>query len=88
MNSSKVGKGTSKVEVTNISPHGVWIFIDNKEYFMPFEKFPWFRDGKVREIMEVECLHNDHLYWPKLDIDLTIDRLENPDRYPLIYRLG
>jgi len=88
MNSSKVGTSTSKVEVTNISSHGVWIFIENKEYFMPFEKFPWFKEGKVHEIMEVEYLHSYHLYWPKLDIDLTIDRLENPDQYPLVYRTG
>ena len=88
MKSSKVGKSTSKVEVTNISPHGVWIFIGNKEYFMPFEKFPWFKEGKVHEITEVEYLHGYHLYWPKLDIDLTIDRLENPDQYPLVYRTG
>ncbi|MGM0531664.1 MAG: DUF2442 domain-containing protein [Bacteroidota bacterium] len=88
MNSSKVGKSTSKVEVTNISPHGVWIFIEDKEYFIPFEKFPWFKEGKVHEIMEVEYLHSYHLYWPKLDIDLTIDRLENPDQYPLVYRTG
>ena len=75
-----------KVEITNISPHGIWIFIEGKEYFMPFEKFPWFKEGKVHEIMEVELLHGYHLYWPKLDIDLTIERLENPDKYPLVYR--
>ena len=88
MNSSKVGKSTSQVEVTNISPHGIWIFIEDTEFFMPFEKFPWFKEGKVHEILEVECLHGYHLYWPKLDIDLTVDRLENPDNYPLVYRAG
>ena len=86
MSSSGSWQRPSKVEVTNISPHGIWIFIEGKEYFMPFEKFPWFREGKVHEIMDVELLHGYHLYWPKLDIDLTIERLENPDKYPLVYR--
>ena len=86
MNLSKVGKSTSEAEITNISPHGIWIYIENKEYFIPFEKFPWFEDGKINEIMEVEILHGYHLYWPKLDIDLSIDQLENPDDYPLVYR--
>ncbi len=86
MNLSKVGKSTSKTEITNISPHGIWIYIENKEYFIPFEKFPWFEDGKINEIMEVEILHGYHLYWPKLDIDFSIDQLENPDDYPLVYR--
>lgn len=86
MSSSEVGKRISKVEVTNISPHGIWIFIEGREYFMPFEKFPWFKEGKVYEVMDVELLHGYHLYWPQLDIDLTIERLENPDNYPLVYR--
>jgi hypothetical protein len=28
-------------------------------------------------------LHGFHLYWPELDIDLEIDNLENPEKYPL-----
>mgnify|MGYP006289369053 CR=1 FL=1 len=86
MNSSKVGKDTSKIEVTNISPHGLWIYIKNKEYFIPFDKFPWFKEGKIHEVMDVKYLHEDHLYWPALDVDLTIDQLENPHDYPLIYK--
>lgn len=87
MNLSKVGRSTSGAEITNISPHGIWIYIENNEYFIPFEKFPWFENGKIHEIMEVEFLHGHHLYWPKLDIDLSIDQLENPDDYPLVYRM-
>mgnify|MGYP006289309617 CR=1 FL=1 len=88
MSSSEAGKSISRVEVTNISPHGIWMFIDDNEYFLPFEKFPWFKEGKIHEILEVQLLHGYHLYWPSLDVDLTIDRLENPDDYPLVYRSG
>lgn len=28
------------LEVTNISEHGFWLFIDDKEYFLPFKQFP------------------------------------------------
>jgi len=28
-------------------------------------------------------LHGFHLYWPDLDVDLEIDNLENPEKYPL-----
>jgi len=28
-------------------------------------------------------LHGYHLYWPELDVDLEIDNLENPEKYPL-----
>jgi hypothetical protein len=28
-------------------------------------------------------LHGYHLYWPDLDVDLEIDNLKNPEKYPL-----
>jgi hypothetical protein len=37
--------GISAVEVTNVSQHGLWLLIHEKEIFLPFEKFPWFRMG-------------------------------------------
>ncbi|WKZ20216.1 MAG: hypothetical protein QY310_06530 [Candidatus Jettenia sp. CY-1] len=35
--------------------------------------------------MEVELFHNNHLRWEKLDIDLEIESLIDPDKYPLVY---
>ena len=70
--------------VLNISPHGFWLLIDEKEYFLAFEDFPWFRDAKVSEISEVTLLNREHLYWEKLDIDLTLNMIKDPSRYPLI----
>jgi hypothetical protein len=37
------GTATSQAEVTNISPHGFWLLIDERELFLPFEGYPWFR---------------------------------------------
>jgi hypothetical protein len=28
-------------------------------------------------------IHGYHLHWPDLDVDLEIDNLENPEKYPL-----
>lgn len=88
MNSSKVGQSISKPEITNISKHGIWIYVVEKEYFIPFDKFPWLKEGKLYDLMEVELFNGYHLHWPKLDIDLTINQIENPDQYPLIYKAG
>jgi hypothetical protein len=30
----------------------------------------------------------DHLYWPSLDIDLSVESLDRPHRYPLRSRVG
>jgi len=45
--SAKAGKGTSKAEVLNVSPHGFWLFAAGREHFLDFDEFPWFREASV-----------------------------------------
>ena len=54
MNSLAPGKNTSAVEVTNISAHGVWILARDKELFISYDDFPWFKDQTVKSITNVE----------------------------------
>jgi len=77
------GTDTSGAEVTNISRHGFWILVDERELFMPFEEFPWFRNATVGAILNVERRARHHLRWPELDVDLALESIEHPDRYPL-----
>ncbi len=86
MKSALRGKPTSKVEVANVAPGGFWLLLDERELFLPFKKFPWFRDATIREITTVERPSAHHLYWPELDIDLAVDSIERPDRFPLVSR--
>jgi hypothetical protein len=81
------GTTTLQADVTNISQHGFWLLVDNREYLLPFDHFPWFREAPVHEILNVERPRPDHLHWPDLDVDLTIDSIEHPDRYPLKARV-
>ena len=83
MSSVPLGTSTSAAEVTNISRHGVWILVDERELFMSFEDFPWFRNAPVDSVLKLERPQPHHLYWPELDIDLTVDSIENPPKYPL-----
>lgn len=84
MKSATRGRSTSQVEVTNVSPHGFWLFVGEQELFVPFRDFPWFREASIRQISHVERPSAHHLYWPDLDIDLAVDSLTHPDRYPLV----
>ena len=84
MKSKPLGKNTSGVEVTNISQHGFWILLEERELFVPFSKFPWFRNATIDWILKVEMPHPRHLYWPELDIDLAVESIEHPERFPLI----
>jgi hypothetical protein len=79
-----VGPSTSPAEVTNVSPHGFWLFVGERELFVPFNQFPWFREASVREITNVQLPSPHHLYWPDLDIDLAVDSIEHPEKYPLV----
>jgi len=86
MKSSTRGADTSPIEVSNIDQFGLWVLVQNKEYFLPYDDFPWFRNATVDQILKVELLHQDHLYWPALDVDLCVDNLAEPGKFPLIYR--
>jgi hypothetical protein len=84
MKSLRNGKSTLKPEVVNVSEHGFWLFWKGREYFMPFAKFPWFKDTTISQISDVEILHGEHLYWPELDVDLTFNIIRHPEKYKLI----
>jgi uncharacterized protein DUF2442 len=56
---------------------------DGRELFLPFDEFPWFRSAPVEAILHVERHRPDHLRWPDLDIDLSLDSIEDPSQYPL-----
>jgi len=82
MSSLAPGESTLAVEVTNISKFGVWLLVRDKEMFLPNDEFPWFKDRPVKEILNVEEPRPGHFYWPDLDVDLTEEIIENPERFP------
>jgi hypothetical protein len=83
MKSKQRGKPTSHVEVTHISPKGFWLLLDERELFVSFAEFPWFKEASVTKIHHVEWPSEDHLYWPELDIDLSVRSIEHPEEFPL-----
>ena len=83
MNSQALGKSTLTVEVTNISSHGIWLLTREKELFIPYKEFPWFKDAPISKILNVEEPTPGHFYWPDLDVDLGIESIEHPERFPL-----
>ena len=72
----------------HISQHGVWVLVDGQELFMPFEQFPWFRRAAIGAVMNVELAGPGHLYWPDLDVDLALESIEHPERFPLVSQSG
>lgn len=76
------------MEVANVSHHGFSLPLDDRELFLTFDHFPWFRNASVGQLLNVTRPSDDHLYWPDLDVDLSVDSIEHPERYPLIARVS
>jgi hypothetical protein len=72
--------------VENITRWGVWVHVSGSEFFLDHERFPWFRDATVGEIQNVRLIRKSYLRWPDLDVDLDLNCLADPERYPLVYR--
>jgi hypothetical protein len=78
------GTVTSAAEVTHVSRHGFWLLLGDEELFLPFENFPWFKSATIEQISQVEWPTKDHVYWPLLDIDLSVASIRDPAAFPLI----
>lgn len=83
MSLKTLGKNTLEVEITNISKHGIWLLTRDRELFMSYDNFPWFKDIPVFKILNVREIAPNHFYWPDIDVDLTSEIIEHPERFPL-----
>lgn len=86
MRSGKPGSAISAVEMTQVSSRGLWLYLPKtkREYYLSFEHFPWFKDATYRQLSSIEVERGHILRWVELDVDLDLDRIENPSQYPLI----
>lgn len=86
MKSKQLGSSTSGTEITNVSRHGIWMLCRDREWFLSFEDFPWFKDAPIAKVLNVEEPSPNHFHWPDLDVDLGLKTIERPDRFPMVAR--
>jgi hypothetical protein len=79
-----LGVPTSEIEVSLASNKGYWLLLDSEELFVPFSEFPWFKRATIEAVTTVEKPSSNHLYWPLLDIDLSVESIRNPSAFPLL----
>ena len=72
--------------MANISAHGFWLFLGDREVFVSFREFPGFAEASISKLVNVLRPQEDHLYWPDLDVDLAVESIEHPERFPLVWR--
>ena len=64
------------IEVTNVSQLGLWLLVGGRE---PVEV-------PVAQLLNVALPHPTHIYWPDLDIDLSVQSIDSLARFPLVSR--
>jgi len=66
-----------------VSAHGLWLLSGETELFLSYKDFPWFKNAPIGEVLNVEEPTPGHFYWPDLDVDIGLETIENPERFPL-----
>jgi hypothetical protein len=84
--SEKPGAAISGPEVTEVTPDGFRLLLAGRERFLSFQDFPWFETAPARKIRNVRQVGSDHLHWPELDIDLSVESIDDPRRFPLVWK--
>jgi hypothetical protein len=78
-----LGIDTSKTETRFLGtlPDGIAVLVNGKEYFLKYADFPWF---EYCSAVELRDMTSDRwgVYWNTLGIDLSIESLEEPERFP------
>lgn len=77
------GDATPWLEVTNVSQQGIWLLVDNEEFFLPYENYPKFRDSTVDKIFNVQRNGAGRVYWPDLDLAVSLDSLRIEMQQPV-----
>jgi hypothetical protein len=76
------------VSVRMINAQGIMISVLGNDYFLSYNRVPWMRNTTVRDVLNVKMEGSDAIVWPDLDVDLEIDSLKHPERYPLVMKRG
>jgi hypothetical protein len=81
-----LGTTTLAAEVTNVSTHCFWLLLGEEELAVPYSEFPWFKQATIEQLSDVQRPTHEHLYWPQLDVDLSIESIRHPEKFPLVSR--
>ena len=73
-------------KVLMINSQGIMLSVLGQDYFVSYNRLPWLRDASVRSVLNIQMTSPRAIEWPDLDVDLEIDCLKHPERYPLVMK--
>jgi hypothetical protein len=81
------GSVSSDAKVARSTARGFWLRLGEEELFVSFADFPWFKGATREQLTTLELPAPDHLRWPLLDVDLSVESIREPGRFPLVANL-
>jgi len=76
----------TSVAVLMINSQGMMLSVQGQDYFVSYNRVPWLLDARVSSALNVRMSGPRAIEWPELDVDLEIDSLKHPERYPLVMK--
>lgn len=73
-------------DVLMINDRGIMISVQGQDYFLSYNRVPWMKDATINEVLDVRMNGKNAIEWPKLDVDLEVESLRHPERYPLLIK--
>ena len=84
--SLKNNTASTLVDVLMINDKGLMLSVLGQDYFLSYNRVPWMKDATINEVLNVRMSGQNAIEWPKLDVDLEVDSLRHPERYPLLIK--
>jgi hypothetical protein len=78
--------GYTSVDVRVITSEGIIISVSGSDYYLSYDRLPWFKNARVSDIFDVKMLGDDGIRWDALDVNLEIESLKHPEQYPLVMK--
>ncbi|WP_288200444.1 DUF2442 domain-containing protein [uncultured Parabacteroides sp.] len=72
--------------VLMINSQGIMISVLGHDYFLSYNRVPWLKDARISDVLNIEVSGRSAIAWPALDVDLEIESLKHPERYPLLMK--
>jgi len=83
---SRNNSDNTLVSVLMINAQGIMLSVQGQDYFLSYNRIPWMQDAPIRSVLNVQMSGPEAIEWPDLDVDLEIDSLRHPERYPLVIK--
>lgn len=76
----------TSVCVLMINDKGLMISVQGQDYFLSYNRIPWMHNASIADALNVQMSGRNAIEWPNLDVDLEIESLKHPERYPLLIK--